>query len=250
MVQQWKQLEIIWCESELYRGWFITSILWCSNHSCTRAAVCGPALTWLKIHCQRNSKSFLYHLVLLLTYPYFWRADMLIDHPSAIKEGDQPHFANWLLLMNFFHPEFATIKPCLWLAFYFRIVIMNPRFVNSDNTRENLDTGRFTPDFLNTEQWSFISLAGRNWGTHIEQTHFIPNSFVKMHRIDILVMCRLSNTFWIDVWGSSKTTTNTVLMLTSVTTVLSRPPLYLISADSLPSVNALCHLRLVVSCKV
>ncbi len=36
---------------------------------------------------------FQYHLVIFFTYPYFWRTDILIDHPSAIEESGQHHFA-------------------------------------------------------------------------------------------------------------------------------------------------------------
>ncbi len=31
-----------------------------------------------------------------------------------------------------FHPGFATMEPCLCLTFYFRIVMMNPRLIDSD----------------------------------------------------------------------------------------------------------------------
>ncbi len=65
-------------------------------------------------------------------------SDMLIHHPVAIKEGDQYHFARWLLLTNPFHPRFTTMEPHLWLTFRFRIVMMNPGFVNSDDAREKV----------------------------------------------------------------------------------------------------------------
>ncbi len=32
--------------SRLYGGCYITSMLWSSSHSCTRAVVCGQALSW------------------------------------------------------------------------------------------------------------------------------------------------------------------------------------------------------------
>ncbi len=83
-------------------------------------------------------ESFQYHLVIFLTYPHFWRAGMLIGHPSAIKEGNLHHFAHWLLLTNLFCPRYATIESCLWLMFHFRIVMMNPGFISSDDTREKV----------------------------------------------------------------------------------------------------------------
>ncbi len=47
-------------------------------------------------------ESFQYHLVILLTYPGFWRADMLTNHPMAIKEGDQYYFSHRLSLTKHF----------------------------------------------------------------------------------------------------------------------------------------------------
>ncbi len=83
-------------------------------------------------------ESFQYHFVILLTYSYFWRLDMLVDHPSAIEEANQHHFAHWLLLGNLFHPGFATMEPHLWLMFHFRMVVMNLGFVNSDYMSEKV----------------------------------------------------------------------------------------------------------------
>ncbi len=83
----------------------------------------------------------------------------------------------------------------------------------------------------------------------IEQTHLISGSLVKMHWIAILGMCRSSASFQMDEWQSSSITADTVLMMTSITTVLSLLPKYPISADS-ASANALCHLWMVESCKV
>ncbi len=121
---------------------------------------------------------FQYHFVILFTYPCFWEIDILIDHASAIKEGDQHYFAHWLLLMNLFCPGFATMEPHLWLAFHFRIIIMNPGFINSDEMREKARIlGIHAKISKHTEWWRSISLAHRKWGTRIEQMHFIPSSF-------------------------------------------------------------------------
>ncbi len=86
---------------------------------------------------------FCYHLVILLTYPDFWRANILIDHSSAIEKGNH-HFTHWLWLTNLFCSEFIYTEPHLWLTFCFRMVMINPGFVNSDDMR------RFVPDFPNT----------------------------------------------------------------------------------------------------
>ncbi len=80
-------------------------------------------------------------------------------------------------------------------------------------------------------------LSHWQWGTHIEQTSFIPSSVAKIGWIDILEMCRSSASFRMDEWQSSSITADTVLMLTYVHLWVS-PPTCTISADSaLPSAN-------------
>ncbi len=58
----------------------------------------------LVISARYDKESFHYHLVMLLTYPCFWRVDMLIDHPSTNKQyvitlpttfADKP-FSSWI----------------------------------------------------------------------------------------------------------------------------------------------------------
>ncbi len=110
-----------------------------------------------------------------------------MDHPSIIEESSHHHFTHWLLMTNLFHPGFATVKPCLWLTLHFRIIMMNPGFINSDDMREKAWILGVCVIFSeHTEQWWSISLAQRKRGTHIEQISFIPMSFVKMRWIGIL----------------------------------------------------------------
>ncbi len=174
---------------------------------------------------------------------------MLIDHPSGI-ESDQHHFSHWLLVTNLLYPGFATMEPHLRLTFHLRIKMMNPGFVNSDHMRKSGTWEIYAKLSEHTEQCHSISSAKRKWGTHIEQTHFIRSSFIKMLWIDILRMCMLSASIQMDEWQPFSITADTVLMLTSITTVLSLPPICSISPDSLLCANILCHLRTVESCTV
>ncbi len=128
--------------------------------------------------------------------------------------------------------------------------MMNPRFVDSDDTRKSEFWELRARFSKHTEQQCSISSAWKNWGTHIKQTHFFPSSFVKTCWIDILRMCRSSVSFRMGEWQSSSITTDIELMLTSVMTVLGLPPTCSISTDSLLSINALCHLQMVKSCQV
>ncbi len=128
--------------------------------------------------------------------------------------------------------------------------MINPGF-NSDATREKVwILGDSHQIFWTTEWRRYFSYALRKWGTYIEQMRFIAYFFVKMCGIDILWMCRLSASFQMDEWPSSLTTTDTVLISTSIMTVLILSPIWSISADSLQSVNALCHLRMIESCEI
>ncbi len=54
--QQWKLS--LGVRSGMYGGCFIASVLWYLSHSCTRAAICGRALSWWRIHHWRNSGHF------------------------------------------------------------------------------------------------------------------------------------------------------------------------------------------------
>ncbi len=93
-----------------------------------------------------------------------------------------------------------------------------------------MDLQRFVPDFQNSPN---EDAPFREWGTRVVQTCLIPSSFVEMCWTDILEMCKSSAGFWMDGWQSYSITTDTVLMLISITIVLSLPPKYSISADSL-----------------
>ncbi len=174
---------------------------------------------------------FQYHLVILLTYPCIWRADMLIDHPSGIKEDNQHHFAHWLLLINIFHSEFATMEPHLWLMFYFRIV-----FINSNNTGEKVwILGDSMPDFPNTPNNStpFLLL-----GEHEESTLNKLASFqvplLKCTEFTFLgCVGHLPAFKWMNDGPPQSP-----LTLSFVATVFGLPLTCSISVGSLPSVNS------------
>ncbi len=170
-------------------------------------------------------ESFQYHLVILLTYLYSWRTDLLI-RPSFSNRKRQPTSLSWLTFADEpFSCWMATIEPCLSLIFCFMTVMMNPGFISSDNTRKKAwilgDLCHIFQTHWTTTLHFFSLEKMRN---HVEQMRFIPSSFVKMRRINILRMCRSSASFWMDEWQSYSITDNTVLMLTSVMTVLSIPP--------------------------
>ncbi len=103
--------------------------------------------------------------------------------------------------------------------------------------------------FFQHTEWQFsISLAQGKRGTHVEQTRFISSSLVKMHWMDFLrcidhlpafkgmndgPLQSLLTLHW--YWHSSQ---------------LFCLPTCSISVDSLSSINAVCHMRVVESCKV
>ncbi len=157
---------------------------------------------------------FQYHLVILLISLCYWRADMLIDYPLEIEEGNEHHFDCRLLLTNLFHLGFATMEPHLWLKFCFRIIRINPgwltfcfgiKLINPIRQQWWYERksgsweirARFSK---HTERQRSISSAWTTWGNHIEQVCFIPNLLVKMCWIDIFGLCRLSAMFWMNEW--------------------------------------------------
>ncbi len=192
-----------------------------------QTAICDWALSWWRIHCQRSSGHF-YRI---------WSRSLPVPscntpYLSTFLEGrhtDRPSLGNrrkWptsLYLLTFanepFHRGFATMELPLWLTFCFRIIMMNPRFINIDDTRKSGSWKICARLSKHTEQWCSISLTQRKWGTHIEQMRFILSSFVKMCWIDIFETCWSSAGFRMDEWQSSSITTDYVLMLTSLTTV-------------------------------
>ncbi len=116
-------------------------------------------------------------------------------------------------------------------------LMMDPGFINCDDTRKSGSLEIHTKFSEHIKWWYSISSAWRKWGTYVEQTCFISSTFVKMHQIDILEMCRSSASFRMDEWQSFSITADTVLMLTSVATDLSLPLTCSISADFLLSAN-------------
>ncbi len=116
-----------------------------------------PSKNFWSFSLNMIKESFQYNFVILLTHLCFWRADMLIDHPSAIKEGDQHHFVHRLWLTNLFGLGLATMEPCLWLTFHFRTVMMNPGFINNDDTRKSGSWEIHARFSEQTERWCSIS---------------------------------------------------------------------------------------------
>ncbi len=58
----------------------------------------------------------------------------------------------------------------LWLIFHFRILMMNPGFINSGDMRKKVwILGELCQIFRMHKQRCDISLAQKKWGTHIEQ---------------------------------------------------------------------------------
>ncbi len=127
MFQRWKQPEIVWCEVYAVQ-WMLHQF----NFVAFKLLLHKSSRTWLSIILMKNppakkfwsflpdmiKESFQYHFAKLI-YPHFWKVSMLIDHPSAIEEGDQHYFAHWLLEIEIRTLTLFNVGSFIFLTFFF-----------------------------------------------------------------------------------------------------------------------------------
>ncbi len=181
-------------------------------------------------------------------FSVFWESRR-VDRPTLGNRRRRPTSLCLLTFVELFSSWIHHYKatPLTHILFWGR---NNKSRIHQQWWCEKLDLGKFVPDFPNTlnNDAPFLLPRGKEEPTLNKYVSFQAPSLkaLNWHSWDVWVICQLSNC----VWWSSSITTDTVLMLTSIITVFSLLPTCSLAADSLPSVNALCRLRKVKSCKV
>ncbi len=142
MFRQQKQPENAW--HKVWAVWWILNHfnVFYSSHSCTRVAkhYLDEESTIEEVLFTSTRYDQEVFPVSSCNTPYLsvFMEGRYVDRPFLIKQGEQHHFGFWFLLINIFYAGFATMESRLWLVFLFRIVMMNPWFVNFDDMREKV----------------------------------------------------------------------------------------------------------------